>query len=35
MEQLRGRVDKIRGKFGGKRKKRAETIPAPAGVVNN
>jgi hydrophobic/amphiphilic exporter-1 (mainly G- bacteria), HAE1 family len=35
MEQLRARVDKIRGKFGSKRKKRAETIPAPAGVVNN
>ncbi len=35
MEQLRARVDKIRGKFGSKRKKRAETIPAPAGAVNN
>jgi len=35
MEQLRGRVDKIRGKFARKRKKRAETIPTPVAVVND
>jgi len=35
MEQLRGRVDKVRGKFGRKRKKLVETVPAPAGVIND
>jgi len=35
MEQLRGRVDKIRGKFARKRKKRTETIPTPVAVVND
>jgi len=35
MEQLRGRVDKVRGKFGRKRKKLVEAVPAPAGVVND
>ena len=34
MEQLRGKVDNVRGRFGRKRKKLAEAIPAPAGVVN-
>ena len=35
MEQLRGRVDNVRGKFGRKRKKLVEAVPAPAGVVND
>jgi HAE1 family hydrophobic/amphiphilic exporter-1 len=35
MEQLRGRVDKVRGKFGRKRKKLVEAVPAPASVVND
>jgi HAE1 family hydrophobic/amphiphilic exporter-1 len=35
MEQLRGRVDKVRGKFGRKRKKLVEAVPAPAGIVND
>jgi hydrophobic/amphiphilic exporter-1 (mainly G- bacteria), HAE1 family len=32
MEQLRGRVDKVRGKFGRRRKKLVEAVPAPAAV---
>jgi HAE1 family hydrophobic/amphiphilic exporter-1 len=35
MEQLRSRVDNVRGKFGRKRKKLVEAVPAPAGVVND
>jgi len=35
MEQLRGKVDNVRGKFGRKRKKLAEAVPAPAGVLND
>ncbi len=35
MEGFRGRFDKLSSKFGRKRKKRTETVPAPAGVVNN
>jgi HAE1 family hydrophobic/amphiphilic exporter-1 len=35
MEGLRSRVDKVRGRFGRKRKKRTEAVPAPAGVVNS
>ena len=35
MEQLRSRVDNVRGKFGRRRKKLIEAVPAPAGVVND
>ena len=35
MEQLRSRVDNVRGKFGRKRKKLVDAVPAPAGVVND
>jgi HAE1 family hydrophobic/amphiphilic exporter-1 len=35
MEQLRSRIDKVRGKFGRRRKKLVEAVPAPAGVVND
>jgi len=35
MEGFRGGFEKLGSKFGRKRKKRTEAVPAPAGVVNN
>jgi HAE1 family hydrophobic/amphiphilic exporter-1 len=35
MEGFRGKFEKLGSKFGRKRKKRTEPVPAPAGVVNS
>jgi HAE1 family hydrophobic/amphiphilic exporter-1 len=35
MEGFRGKFEKLGSKFGRKRKKRTESVPAPAGVVNS
>jgi HAE1 family hydrophobic/amphiphilic exporter-1 len=35
MEGFRGKFEKLGAKLGGRRKKRTEAVPSPAGVVNN